>query len=444
MKRSVEKYLIDWQKATDRLPLLIRGARQVGKTYVVEAFAKTHFENVVTINFEQQREFLACFNTLYPKKIINLIYTLSGKSITAGKTLLFLDEIQECPEAILALRYFYEQMPELHIVAAGSLLEFTIRNPNFRMPVGRIQSCYLKPLSFKEFLTANGKQSYIDYIENITLKETIDPTIHEQLLSFIREYIVLGGMPAVVQQYLQSGSYQQSQIRQNVLLDTYRRDFGKYSKHTNLKYLQTLFDKAPGLIGKHFRYVDVDPNMQSRDLKIAIQDLKDAGLIYCVHSSNASALPLISTKNEKKFKLIFLDVGLVNSEAKLSSEVLMNQDIVLIHQGMLAEQFVAQELLAYAPCYREENIFFWEREQKSSRAEVDYVITIDSHIIPIEVKAGNTGRLRSLQLFLAEKNSTLGIRISQKPLSYQHKILSIPFYLISEIERIAKSDIQAE
>ncbi|MGD9591731.1 MAG: ATP-binding protein [Candidatus Berkiella sp.] len=439
MERSVERYLIEWKHSKDRLPLLIRGARQVGKTYIIEAFGKKHFENSLVINFEQQREYLACFNTLYPKQILNLIYTLSGKSITPGKTLLFLDEIQECPNAILALRYFYEQMPELHIIAAGSLLEFVIRNPNFRMPVGRIQSCYIKPLSFKEYLMANKKNQLIEYIEKITLRDPAEPVIHNQLLTLIKEYLVLGGMPAVIQQYLNTGSFEQSQIRQNVILETYRGDFGKYAKHTDIKYLQTLYDKTPGLVGKHCKYADFDPHMQSRYLKRAINDLKDAGVIYTIHSSKANALPLISTINEKKFKLLFLDVGLVNNVTKLSAQVLMSDDILLIHQGMLAEQFVAQELLAYAPCYREENLFFWERDKKTSNAEIDYIIAIDSLILPIEVKAGTTGRLRSLQLFLEEKNSSLGIRISQKELSYHNKVLSIPFYMISEISRLVSA-----
>jgi predicted AAA+ superfamily ATPase len=442
MYRKIEKYLLAWKDTVDRLPLLVRGARQVGKSYAVEAFGRAHFANMVVINFEQQREFMACFETLYPQKIINLIYSISGQSITPGSTLLFLDEIQECPNAILALRYFYEQLPSLHVIAAGSLLEFALRSSDFRMPVGRIQSCYLKPISFNEFLLARQLTHFIDYLENITLQDSIEPVIHEQLLAQLREYLVLGGMPAVVNQYLATGQFEQGQIRQSVILDTYRRDFGKYAKHTDIKYLQTLFDKAPGMVSQHFRYVDVDPNMYARDIKRAIGDLKDAGLIYTVYATGASALPLMTTMNEKKFKVLFIDVGLVNSVTRLSAEILMNTNILLVHQGALAEQFVGQELLAYAPCHHEEFLFYWEREQRTSSAEIDYVVAVDSQIFPVEVKAGATGRLRSLQQFINEKKSPFGIRISQNTLALQNRVLSIPLYLISELSRLVKEAMQ--
>lgn len=442
MYRSIELYLQEWMTGVDRLPLLVRGARQVGKTYVIEQFGASHFAQVVKINFEQQRECLACFETQYPQKILNLIYTITGHAVIPGKTLLFLDEIQECPNAILALRYFYEQMPELHIIAAGSLLEFTLREAEFRMPVGRIQSCYLKPLSFKEFLLALQKKSLVEYIEQASLQETFEPAIHDVLLAHIKEYFVLGGMPAVIEQYIQTGRFDACQIRQNVILNTYRSDFGKYASKSNIKYLQTFFDKAPGLIGQHFRYVHVDPHILSRDIKNALTDLKDAGLIYAVYASLASQLPLISTIQEKKFKLLFLDIGLVNCTTQLSAEILMQKDILLVHQGAIAEQFVGQELLAYAPPHHENQLVYWDRAKGSSMAEIDYVIAINANIYPIEVKSGATGRLRSLQRFIDEKSSPFGIRISQKPLSWDKRILSIPLYLISELPRLIQEQYQ--
>jgi len=439
MRRSMEVFFKEWMTAADRLPLLVRGARQVGKTYVIEQFAATHFENVIKINFEQQREYLPCFETLYPQKIINLIYTMTGTTIVPGKTLLFLDEIQECPNAILALRYFYEQMPELHIIAAGSLLEFTLREAEFRMPVGRVQSCYLKPLSFKEFLLALHKKSLVEYIEQASLQGTFEPAIHDLLLMHVKEYFVLGGMPAVIEQYLQTQQFEASQIRQSVILNTYRSDFGKYASKSNIKYLQTLFDKVPGLIGQHFRYVQVDPHMLARDIKRALTNLKDAGLIYTVYASLAQRLPLLSTIQEKKFKLLFVDLGLVNCTTQLSAEILMQKDILLVHQGALAEQFVGQELLAYAPPYQDGQLVYWDRAVGSSTAEVDYVIAVDATIYPIEVKAGATGRLLSLQRFIDEKSSPFGVRISQKPLSFEKRILSIPLYLISELPRLIRT-----
>lgn len=435
MYRNIIKDLITWKDQPDRLPLLICGARQVGKTYIIEEFGKAHYSEMLKINFEQQREYKECFASLYPEKILQLIYVLSGRSVTPGKTLLFLDEIQECPMALTALRYFYEQMPDLHIIAAGSLLEFTIRKPDFRMPVGRVQSLYLKPLSFNEYLVAAEQPALVDYLNNVSLKTAIEPIIHEKLLELLRIYLVLGGMPAVLKNYFQSRDFEQAQIRQNVILENYRNDFGKYASHTDIKYLQALFDKAPTLIAKHFKYSEVEPNMHSRDLKRALLDLIDAGILYTCHPTAASGLPLTSN-NEKKFKLFFMDVGLVNNLTRLKAEILLGRDLILLHQGIIAEQFVAQELLAYAPSYRPEPLFYWERNQRTSTAEVDFVRMVDANIVPIEVKAGTSGRLKSLHILLDEKSLKTGIQISQKALAVHERFITLPLYLISQMPRL--------
>lgn len=437
MKRLLLTQLLEWKQQSDRLPLLIRGARQVGKTYLIEEFGRQYYPEVFKVNFEQQREYLACFETLYPQKILELLFALSGRSITPGKTLLFLDEIQECPMALMALRYFYEQVPDLHIIAAGSLLEFTMRKPDFRMPVGRVQSLYMKPLSFLEFLWASDRTSLVDYITKVTVRDGVEPVIHQQLLGMLREYLVLGGMPAVLKNYFQSQSLEQSQIRQRVILENYRSDFGKYASQTDVKYLQTLFDKSVGLVGKHFKYSEIDPHMHSRDLKRALVDLLDAGIVYTCHPTAASGLPLIP-RNEKRFKLFFLDVGLVNNVTRLGAQTLLNSQLVLLHEGVLAEQFVAQELLAYASAYQKEQLFYWERAQRTSTAEVDFVVAADATILPIEVKAGAGGRLRSLQILLDERSLNVGVQISQKALSFDKRVLSVPLYLISEIPRLIK------
>lgn len=439
MRRVILEQLVQWKDEEDRLPLLIRGARQVGKTFVIEEFCERYFAESLQINFEQQPEYKACFESLYPEKILKMIYALSGKTVTPGKTILFLDEIQECPQAIVALRYFYEQMPDLHVIAAGSLLEFVMRDTEFSMPVGRVQSYYMKPLSFIEFLYAADKFSLIDYIQNVTINSGIEDVIHQELLAQLKEYFVLGGMPAVLNNYFHQHNFEKVQIRQNIILETYRRDFSKYAKDTDIKYLQRLFDKAPGMIAKHFKYVDVDPDFYARDLKRALADLKDAGVIYANHACSASGLPLVSTINEKKFKLLFLDIGLVNNAAHLGASILLSDNVITLNNGTAAEQFVGQELLAYAPCYREEQLYYWEREKRGSTAEVDYVIAIDSTILPVEVKAGSTGRMRSIQMFMDEKGLDFGIRISQNTLGFEKRILSIPLYMISELPRLVKS-----
>lgn len=354
----------------------------------------------------------------------------------AGKTLLFLDEIQECPNAIMALRYFYENMPQLHVISAGSLLEFTLGDENFSMPVGRVQSYYMKPMSFNEYLVAAGKRSLVEYMETVTLKTGVDDVIHNQLIKHLRHYLVLGGMPAVLKNYFKNQDLEQSQIRQAVLLDTYQLDFRKYGKEHDVKYLQKIFDRAPGLVAQHFQYKMIDPHMHSRDLKRAINLLQQAGVIYTIKSTTASGLPLITTASEKKFKLLMLDVGLVNNAMRLSAEILMDEKLILLHQGAIAEQFVGQELLAYAPYYREEDLFYWRRNQPSASSEVDYIIAVNSDIFPVKVKSGSTGRLRSLQIYIDEKNIDFGVRVSQNTLSFGKRVLSVPLYMVSQLPRL--------
>jgi uncharacterized protein len=438
MKRDIEQDLLRWKEQEGRLPLLLRGARQTGKSYVVENFGKTHFDNLVTLNFELQPELIRCFDSLDPAHILIALALAIDQKIEPGKTLLFLDEIQDCPNAIRALRYFKEKLPALHVIGAGSLLEFTLNEADFRMPVGRVQFIYLKPLSFKEYLTAFGHHTLREYLEQITLTTSIIEVAHERLLKLLKEYTILGGMPAVLQAHLSHHDMQRNQSTQTTLLHTYRNDFGKYAKQTNHKYLRPVFEKIPGLIAEHFKYSSVDPALQTRDVKNALEMLRYAGLIYPVYSTAATGVPLISLINEKKFKLLFLDVGLVMHTGKLAHKVLLQDDLLLINRGVLAEQFVGQELLAYTSCFEEAEVYFWCREQRSSQAEVDFVTTVDSHIIPIEVKAGATGRLKSLRMFMEEKKSKIGIRISQNKLSLFDNILSVPLYLIGEIPRLVR------
>jgi predicted AAA+ superfamily ATPase len=446
MERDIEKDLLDWKKKTDHMPILLRGARQVGKSYVVEKFGREKFDNLLTINFELQPELASCFETLNPLEILPKLSLLTRSKIEIGKTLLFLDEIQDCPNAIRALRYFKERLPELHVISAGSLLEFTLNDADFRMPVGRVQSLYLKPLSFKEYLTAVGYRDLREFIEQVDFKQSIADPIHHLLLKQVRNYMSLGGMPSVLKSYLSSGlteldnkpqhfDFSQCRLQQAILLNNYRQDFGKYAKHTQITHLQRVFEKAPGMVGDHFKYSKVDPDVRSYHIKSALELLQYAGLVYYIYSTSASGIPLMTLMNEKKFKVLFLDVGLMVYASRVEAELLLD-DIILLNRGAIAEQFVGQELLAYAPNYEEARLYFWCREKKSSMAEVDFVITIGSKIIPIEVKTGSTGQLKSLHLLMHEKNMQLGIRISQHPLHFDGRILSIPIYMVSEISRL--------
>ena len=436
MRRQIYSHLIEWKNSASRMPLLVRGARQIGKTYVIESFAKAEFEDYLIINFEIQPEYKPCFSSLDPKIILERIEFIAKKNITLGKTLLFLDEIQECPTAIQALRYFKEQYQALHVIGAGSLLEFTLNEAEFRIPVGRVEFLYMYPLNFNEFLNALGHEKLIQHLSLADIASGIDPVAHEQLLKHLKLFFLLGGMPAVVQTYINGESLRRCQGVQAFLLNTYRNDFGKYASRANQQHCRRIFEKAPGLIAQHFKYSDIDPDVQSRSLKAALHLLMQAGLLFPIYETRANALPLNTTINEKKFKLLFVDVGLVNFNTQLNADILIQDDLLLLNDGALAEQFVGQELIATQPNFHEPTLYFWQQNQRNDSAQVDYIIQHHKHILPIEVKAGKTGRLRSLHAFLNKHNDSLGIKISQETLKFDGKVLSLPLYMISELDRI--------
>ena len=273
MERTIEAALKDWKKEKDRLPIILRGARQVGKSFVVEKLGNQLFESIAVVNFELRPDLVKCFDNLDPVAICAHLEILLDQSIIPGKTLLFLDEIQNCPQAIIALRYFKEKLPALHVIAAGSLLEFILHEAKFSFPVGRVQFIYLKPLSFMEYLSAQNQDRLIDYLNNLELTHETDEAIHELLLGYVRQYFLTGGMPAAVKSYLNYGSFLGCQRILNGLLDTYRSDFGKYATKTQHKYLEIFFRKGPGLVGQHFKYSHVDPDLRARELKVALEQL---------------------------------------------------------------------------------------------------------------------------------------------------------------------------
>ncbi len=439
MQRELEQELKAWKGQKGRLPLIIRGARQVGKSYTVQKFGKECFDQIIVIDFEFEPIFSHCFDSLDPQKILDRIELQTGQSIIKGKTLLFLDEIQQCPRAIMALRYFKEKMPELHVIAAGSLLEFVLNDASFSFPVGRVQFLYLGPLSFSEFLLNLGDSKLKEFLEKVTVEEGIPPEVHLKLLDKLRLYLVMGGMPAVVQSYLESQSLTQCRQKQLSLLQTYQSDFGKYASKTEYRYLQMLFDKAPGLIATHFKYVNVSPEVKSREIKRALEQLSNAGLIHQIYATSGNGVPLYAQIKENRFKILFLDIGLLNSAHKIDIRELWEKDITQIHSGKLAEQFVGQELLAAGDFYELPQLFFWKREKKGSTAEVDFLFAHHSKIIPIEVKAGKTGRLLSLQTFMKEKKSPIGIKISTAPLAKEGHVLSVPLYMVNQLSRLCNT-----
>ncbi|MFC1761899.1 ATP-binding protein [Planctomycetota bacterium] len=440
MKRDIEEFLLIWKDEALRYPLLVRGARQVGKSYTIKKFGREEFANLVEVNFEQKPQFASCFDSLEPEQILQSLSILSKSEIVPGKTLLFLDEIQECPQAITSLRYFHEQMPALHVIGAGSLLEFVMSQQDFKMPVGRVQYLYMKPLSFLEFLDAAQEHPTRELVESITWDRLPSAPVHQHLMAQVRKYAFVGGMPAVVSEYVSTGKLEKCLQIQSVILQTYRDDFGKYASKVKTRYLQKMFFAVPKMVGRKLKYSHVDSTLQSRDLKEALELLEKAGVVHRIRQTSGEGLPLEANAKERHFKAMFLDIGLMQNLCGLSSDMLVSADdeFIQINAGAVAEQFVAQELLAYRDHTVTPSLFYWAREARNSNAEIDYLVPCGARALPVEVKAGKTGTLRSMHLFLDTYRTAIGMRISQQYFNRTEPILSIPFYAIARIDPLVK------
>ena len=434
IKRFNLEALLEWRDEENRKPLIIRGARQTGKSALIRYFGENYFDNLVEVNLEFEPHLCSIFEkSLDPKTIITTLSLEKGVQIEKQKTLLFIDEIQVCPNAILALRYFYEKYPDLHIIAAGSLLEFAFSEKSISVPVGRIQYLFLYPLSFEEFLGALGEEQLLSYLNSIDLNTEVSDVVHHKLLALVRQYGIIGGMPESVREYVKEPTKLVYQKTQQSILNTYRDDFGKYASKAKHKYLEKIFYNAPSLLYSNFKYSKVDREIPSRELKEALSLLEKAGVVTRIRSSSGHGLPLAAKASESKFKLGFLDVGLAQRHLGLDAEIAMSEDFIAINSGALAEQFVGQQLLSSSSPFEKANLYCWHRDKKSSSAEVDFLIALKGQIYPIEVKASTTGRLKSLRRFMDEHDVPLGIRISQHKLSFYEGILSVPFYLSSRI-----------
>jgi predicted AAA+ superfamily ATPase len=312
LKRAIEKELSQWKERSDRKPLLVRGARQIGKTYVIEKFGRGCFDSTITINFEEMKEARKSFEgDLSPTLLLRDLSTRMNQPIIPGKTLLFFDEIQACPNALQSLRFFKEQMPELHVIGAGSLLEFIMGDERFSFPVGRIEYFYLRLLSFAEFLEAKGETAALSWLQEAVPEKPIGAATHTKLLQSVREYFIVGGMPEAISFFLKTQQFLGlDPIHQN-LLNTYENDLGKYPRTSQQKFMKLLFEAVPRLIGDHFKYAKIHPHAQSRDYLESLQVLSQTGILHQVFANASSGIPLAVQKNEKRFKLLFLDIGLI-------------------------------------------------------------------------------------------------------------------------------------
>lgn len=395
MKRNITKKLVEWQNKNNRKPLLLRGARQVGKTFSIVEFGKTHFKgNVHNLNFEKNPELHSIFDpNLDSIRILAEIELILNKHIEPGTDLLFFDEIQECPKAIMALRYFYEQIPDLHVISAGSLLEFAIEDISF--PVGRLQMLHMEPMTFEEFLIANDKELLAEKIKQPNIH--LSPSVLEIVNNELYKYYIIGGMPECVKIFADTGSLLDPISIQTDLIATFRQDFSKYAGHSDKRCLNSVLSSVASRIGEQIKYSQLAENYSNPTIKKAFELLETARLFTKVRAASPSGLPLGASTSDKKFKAVFLDIGLLsNLNGFYSDRTISKQKLIAAFSGKMAEQFVGQEIRAAT----HENLYYWSRDARSSSAETDYLIEKEGEILPIEVKSGKSGSLKSLHLLL--------------------------------------------
>ncbi len=448
MYRSAIKYLKEWKLYPSRKPLVIRGARQVGKTFIVREFSQ-EFENYVEINLETNLNVISYFDRSDPQEIVELLSIHFNTKIVPGETLVFFDEIQAAPRLFAKLRYFYELMPKLHIIAAGSLLEFILNEHEFSMPVGRIEYLHLGPMDFSEFLMSTGNEALLAFLRNYELGNAFPVPFHQKLVSLYKTFLIVGGMPESIKAYLDKKSFVDCDRIKTNIIATYMDDFNKYGKRINQNLLKTTFKAVPLLIGNKVKYSAISKDNRSAEVAVTLNRLFMAKICYPVYHTSARGIPLGAGQNDKVFKLLFLDVGLICSALGLSMTNIVNLDeVTLVNQGVVSEQFVGQHLLYRKDYYYEPELYYWNREKAGSNAEVDYVIAYGPTIVPVEVKAGKTGTLKSLHLFIRERALKTGVRInldfpSQMHCegalpngdSYDYDLISIPCYMIGELDR---------
>ena len=418
IKRNIDGQLVAWKEEPMRKPLLLRGARQVGKSSAVRHFGKK-FKYFVEVNFERHKAIGNFFaGDIDVHQITRKIATYLNVPIKAGETLLFLDEIQECPEAIMALRFFKEDYPELHVVAAGSLLEFTLQElPTFG--VGRIHSLFMYPMTFDEFLGANGEEGLVNMRNKANAQHPLDIAFHDKLVEYFRIYLLVGGMPEAVLAWIRTKDFKQCRNIQEDIVLTYEDDFGKYKKRANPDLLRTTMRGVCHQVGEKITFKQISTDYQSSQIKEALRLLTLAGIITPVFATAGNGIPLDAEVDEKCMKILFLDPGLLLAvlqlEGSLSQQliefIMVGTPQELINKGGLTEMVAGLEIARNKPCIQRQKMFYWEKKGKSV-AEIDYLDIRNLQVTPIEIKSGTQGGMKSLWMFMREKHLSQAIRCS--------------------------------
>ena len=418
-KRIIDSYLIEWASRPSHKPILLRGARQVGKSTAVRHLGE-QFKYYVEINLEKQPAYKTLFsNNLDVTQIVPQMAAMCGIPIIPNETLLFIDEIQDCKEAIMALRFFKEDLPDLHVIAAGSLLEFVLDDiPTFG--VGRIHSMFMFPMTFDEFLLANGENLLLDARNQASSTSPLAVPLHEKLIGLMRRFLLVGGMPEAVAKWVETHDYLQCQEVQDDILTGYEADFPKYKKKVDPQLLSSTMKSAAMQATKKFVYARVPGEYKTAEVKKALELLTKAGILIPVTHTDANGLPLGEEKDESTRKILLLDTGLMLRLLNMSSgditaittQILTASAADLVNKGPMAEMLAGLELLHYLSPNLHHELFYWVRQAKNATAEVDYILPRNMEVLPVEVKAGVQGGMKSLWDFMREKKLSQAVRCS--------------------------------
>ena len=411
-KRNIDDKLLEWKESPRRKPLLIRGARQVGKSTAVRHLGKG-FKYFVEVNLESQPSIRQLFTKdIDVHRTCEAISATLGIPVVAGKTLLFIDEIQVSQEAIMSLRYFKEDYPELHVIAAGSLLEFTLEElPSFG--VGRIRSLYMYPFSFDEFLLAQGLDTTVDFKHKATSLSPLPEAVHNKLVEQLKTFYLVGGMPAAITEWVESKSYIECTRVHNDILDTYQDDFSKYKSRVSPALLRQVLRSVALQAGCKFVFRQVADDIHSSVIKEALHLLTLAGLIKPVTHSDGNGVPLGAEENCNYTKYLFLDLGLMQTMLGTpAANVLLSSDVDFVNKGAASEMFAGLELVKNHDCFQKAEMYYWQNLSRGTNAEIDYLVVKDGIVVPIEVKASTRGSMQSLWLFMRKKGLHRAIRTS--------------------------------
>jgi uncharacterized protein len=438
MKREIYKSLLKWKFSKDRKPLIVKGARQVGKTHLLKSFGKNDYKDLAYFNFEETPALTEFFSkNIETSKLIEQLSIFREKKIEPGETLIFLDEIQAAPKALSSLKYFYEHAPEYHVATAGSLLGVKLGH-GAPFPVGKVKFLNLYPFNFFEFLDAIGKKSLCDYLKKKKDFEPIEEAFHEELLYQLRLYLFIGGMPEPILRYIETQDLKMVREYQNNILESYVLDFSKYAKTESIRLAQ-VWESIPAQLArenKKFKYSDVAKGARARAYELAIQWLKDAGLILVSNCISAARLPLSGYKEDGKFKVFFLDVGLLGAMLKLSMKTIVQKNTLFSqYNGAFTENYVAQQLYSEG----EQELYYWAQP---NIAEVDFIISHEETIYPLEVKAGKLRQKQSLKFYDNKYAPPILSRASTRNFKHDGRVCNYPLYGILRFPELAKDILE--